>query len=101
MEQELLRDLCLDLAIATQLLEAGSPLLPNLLGSCPCTAAAEELPVPISTCQQPEADAVPSACCCLEYCSVLAHFETVEHISVPFQGRHVLTPRFHPLTEKT
>lgn len=104
MQQELLRDLCLDLllAVAAQLLEAGSPFLPNLLGSGPCTAAAEELPVPISTRQWPEADAVPSTCCHLKYChSVLAQFEVVEHISVPFQGRHVLIPGFHPLTEKT
>lgn len=109
MEQELFLDLCLDpllglahtrsrcwegAAVVAKLLEAGSPFLQNLPGSCPCTAAGEELPVPISTHHWPEADAVPSACCHLEYCHseychsaaslCLASLRLVEEISLPF-----------------
>lgn len=103
-EQELLLDLCLDLllglaptrsqcwegvALVAKLLEGGSPFPQNLPGSCPCTAAAEELPVPISTHHRPEAVVVPSAYCHLEYCCsmpslCLASLRLAEQISVPF-----------------
>lgn len=104
MEWELLLDLCPDLllglaptcnqcwegaAVVAKILEAGSPFLQNLLGSSPCTAAAEELPVPISTHHRPEAVVVPSACCHLGYCHSVASLclgslTLVEQISVPF-----------------
>jgi len=103
-EQELLLDLCLDLllglappgsqcwegaAVVAKRLEAWSPFLQNPLGSCPGTAAVEELPVPASAHHGPEAAAVFCACCHLEYCrSVaslgLAHLRLVEQTSVPF-----------------
>lgn len=76
-------------AVVAKLLEARSPIPQNLLGFFPCTVAAEELPVPISTHHRPEAVVVPSACCHLEYCHsvaflCLASLRLAEQISVPF-----------------